>query len=378
MRTPHIGDLQRLIGVGLCALALFGCSSPPAPPVPPVSAPPPAPAAPTPGTTAAPAAAEPSPAAPTPGATAAPAAAEPAYLDDRSDGPALIRSLVNAISRKEYARAYSYWQNPGAVDLPPFAAFAQGYADTAGLSATLGSVGVDVGAGQIRYSVPVALAAAQADGSSRAYVGCYVLHLGNPGFQQDPPFQPLAIERAAIQQVSDQAAAAAQLGAACAQAGFAAADTPPPTPADIDAIGADVYRDARSSPAELLRSFYNAVNRREYSRAWSYWRPTGPAANFADFVAGYADTASVTIASGAPQQNAGAGQVYTDLPVTVVAQQNDGSRRTFVGCYTTHLANPQIQAAPPFVPLSIGSASISLVDTTADTAALMAAACANR
>ena len=27
-----------------------------------------------------------------------------AYVDDRSDGPALIRSLYNAINRKEYAR----------------------------------------------------------------------------------------------------------------------------------------------------------------------------------------------------------------------------------------------------------------------------------
>ena len=31
------------------------------------------------------------------------------YVDDRSDGAALVRSLYNAINRKEYARAYGYF-----------------------------------------------------------------------------------------------------------------------------------------------------------------------------------------------------------------------------------------------------------------------------
>ncbi|MCC6629578.1 MAG: hypothetical protein IT340_19540 [Chloroflexi bacterium] len=40
------------------------------------------------------------------------------YLDDRSDPVQVVRSLYNAVSRREYARAYAYWQatDQGAVE----------------------------------------------------------------------------------------------------------------------------------------------------------------------------------------------------------------------------------------------------------------------
>ena len=53
----------------------------------------------------------------------------PRYLDDRSDAVSALRSLFNAINRKEYVRAYSYWE-AGAQGLPSFDRFQTGYADT--------------------------------------------------------------------------------------------------------------------------------------------------------------------------------------------------------------------------------------------------------
>ncbi len=58
-------------------------------------------------------------------------AAPPAYLDDRSTAAALVRSFYNAVNRREYARAYSYFGDHAAQ---PYAGFAAGYADTVSVS----------------------------------------------------------------------------------------------------------------------------------------------------------------------------------------------------------------------------------------------------
>jgi hypothetical protein len=62
------------------------------------------------------------------------------------------------------------------------------------------------------------------------------------------------------------------------------------------------------------------------------------------------------------------------VPVTLKAQTTSGAQ-TFVGCYVLHLSNPGVQTQPPFQPLGIRSARISVVANTADTAALMQSAC---
>ena len=54
----------------------------------------------------------------------------------------------------------------------------------------------------------------------------------------------------------------------------------------------DKYIDDRSDAAALVRSLYNAVNRKEYGRAWDYFGDQKPAKTFDKFVEGYADTAA--------------------------------------------------------------------------------------
>jgi len=125
------------------------------------------------------------------------------YLDDRSNPEQLMRSYVNAINRHEYLRAYSYWEPAAAeTELPPYQDFERGYRDTARVELTVGVVSGDAGAGQLYYSVPVALDATLTDGSEHLYVGCYILHLAQPTIQATPPFRPLAVRAATVDEVA--------------------------------------------------------------------------------------------------------------------------------------------------------------------------------
>jgi hypothetical protein len=150
---------------------------------------------------------------------------------------------------------------------------------------------------------------------------------------------------------------------------------PQPTvdPADISA---NRYIDNRSDPVDVLRSLYNAINQHEYVRAYSYWEnnaPNLPSLN--DFTQGYSTTQSITATFGTVTPDAGAGQIHYTVPTTLVAQQTDGTSQTFVGCYVLHISNPDIQAAPPFQPLAIQSATVKQVANDADTPMLMNQMC---
>lgn len=112
------------------------------------------------------------------------------------------------------------------------------------------------------------------------------------------------------------------------------------------------FVDDRSNPPALVRSLYNAINRNEYARAWDYFGEDKPAANLEAFAAGYSQTAEVEVVTGDPVQEGAAGSVYSRIPVAIRATGDDGEKQVFAGCYTTRLANPQIQTSP-FQPLHI-------------------------
>src|SRR4029453_17019999 len=91
-------------------------------------------------------------------------------------------------------------------------------------------------------------------------------------------------------------------------------------------------------PAEVLASYYNAINRQEYQRAYSYWET--PPSPYDQFVQGYADTASVQlIVQLPPFIDAGAGNAYSNIATVLIATTREGGQQTFVGCYTTHKVN---------------------------------------
>ncbi len=121
------------------------------------------------------------------------------------------------------------------------------------------------------------------------------------------------------------------------------------------------YRDDRSDAASLIGSYYNAINRHEYARAWSYWGEKGPGTPYDAFAAGFADARHVDLATGDPRAEGAAGSVYVSLPVAIASHGPDGAVTTYAGCYVVRKVEPQIQE-PPFVPLHISSGSLKKVE----------------
>jgi hypothetical protein len=306
-------------------------------------------------------------------AVAAPANV-PSYVDNRGDAVSLLISYFNAIDRKEYARAYGYWETGSQVG--GFAQFEAGFATTQSVIVTTGQVGGSAGAGQRYFVVPVTLQSTTSSGPL-TYVGCYVLHLALPELQAAPPFHPLGIASATIVQVTNGANPDSLRAQACTTAGLngTSAVTIAQTPGAPES-GAQFYVDNRSGALETLQSLFNAINRKEFARAYAYWETSTSLPSFNSFQQGYANTQSVQWSFGAVSSDAGAGQFYYSVPVTLRAQTT-GGLQTFVGCYVLHLSNPGIQSAPPYQPLGIHSASVTQVGNNADTNTLMAQACQN-
>lgn len=109
--------------------------------------------------------------------TAPPAADAGAAEPTAADAVAVVRDYYAAINARNYARAYGLWSDGGGASGQSAQQFAGGFAQTQGVSVEVGAPGrEDAGAGQRYIEVPVSLAATQADGSMRRYVGTYVLH----------------------------------------------------------------------------------------------------------------------------------------------------------------------------------------------------------
>ena len=136
------------------------------------------------------------------------------YVDDRSAGEEQIRSYYNAVNRREYSRAYSYWE-AGAPQLTPFTTFASGYANTKSVTLATKPGTIGAGAGQTYYTVPAVVTASNTDGSTTVSAWCYTLHLGSPSAQATPPFQPLGIQSAKTAQAASGANPSDVLNSAC-------------------------------------------------------------------------------------------------------------------------------------------------------------------
>lgn len=126
-------------------------------------------------------------------ADAAEARAETAYLDDRSNATQLIRSLYNAVNRRDYARAYDYFVTPPAKS---YDAYAKGYEDTVSVDVLTGKVTQDGAAGATFYIVPTAIRAKSKSGTT-FFAGCYTVKAVN-GTVQEPPSRPLQIQAAQL------------------------------------------------------------------------------------------------------------------------------------------------------------------------------------
>lgn len=133
-----------------------------------------------------------------------------------------------------------------------------------------------------------------------------------------------------------------------------------PAGGDADQLGAPAYLDDRSTPDALLRSLYNAINRHEYARAWSYFSAP-PVKNFDKYAAGFAGTVHVDVATGRAIADGAAGSIFYQVPVAIRSVDKAGEEKTFTGCYTLRQLNPQLQE-PPYRPLAIEKGALKVAD----------------
>lgn len=125
------------------------------------------------------------------------------YIDDRSSAESVLRSLFNAINSRQYVRAYGYWE-PGTESLPSFAEFEQSFVQTDYVELFhVGEVLTATEAEHHYFAVPYIISVTNTDDTGEAFAGCYLMHLTDPALQSTPPFQPLAIRSAAIQQMGE-------------------------------------------------------------------------------------------------------------------------------------------------------------------------------
>lgn len=133
------------------------------------------------------------------------------------------------------------------------------------------------------------------------------------------------------------------------------------------------YLDDRSTPQMLVQSYYNAINQKQYARAYGYYADNGSAPkDFQSWADGYSGTQHVSVQFGPTEADPGAGQIYWALPVALSVLGTDGSTQVFTGCYELHMTNPGIVTEPPYPPMGIEDGHFSKSDASmADAAAAL-------
>jgi hypothetical protein len=90
----------------------------------------------------------------------------------------------------------------------------------------------------------------------------------------------------------------------------------------------------------VIVDYYRAIDAHDYEHAYRLWGTAGPPGQTLEsFTRGFAETASVTVAPGAPSRiDAAAGSRYIEIPVTVTAKTTAGRDQRFTGTYTLRRA----------------------------------------
>ena len=124
----------------------------------------------------------------------------------------------------------------------------------------------------------------------------------------------------------------------------------------------------------MITSYINAIDRKEYQRAYGYWHT--PSQSLNDFEKGYATTANVTatIAS-ASGIDAATSQRRTLVSVVLDSTHTDGSTARFSGCYVAWKTVPGVSSNPGDTNWHIEDATVSGADQSSSLAGLLAKGC---
>ncbi|MBA3945243.1 MAG: hypothetical protein H0X37_11850 [Herpetosiphonaceae bacterium] len=256
--------------------------------------------------------------------TSSPATAAPAAQSDPDPAGALdvVVNYYAAINQRDYERAYHAWANGGVASKQSLEQFKQGFAKT---------VQVNVQAGTPRQQanntvdVPLTFQAvvnepadATHDQKVQQFSGSYTL-------------QPVGT----TWQIASANISAASGGVKL-----------PSEPSD---------------PIQFVRAYYDAINRREFARAYTYWGNAGTMSKqtFTQFQQGFAATDHVVIDLGKPDGEGAAGSTFIDVPVVIVATNTNRTKQTFCGTYTLRHLN-----VPPFDQFGLHIEQAKIIPTT--------------
>lgn len=135
--------------------------------------------------------------------------------------------------------------------------------------------------------------------------------------------------------------------------------------ASVFPVSAQMTRfEDRTDPVLLVASYYNAINLQDYERAFSYWiNPPASTPTLTAFEQGFSVTARVAPFAWVPVYvDAGAGNLFAQVPVLLVSQLVDGTEQYYAGCFIAHKANvPVGDAAEPDPNWSLQNATLTQV-----------------
>jgi hypothetical protein len=127
-------------------------------------------------------------------------------------------------------------------------------------------------------------------------------------------------------------------------------------------------------PEALLRAYYDAINGKDYARAYGYWEnPPNP--TLEEFAQGYGDTASVAVLLGQPTLQGAAGSQYARIPIVLAATSTTGGLKKFSGCYIAHQTSAGADTSSPVGKWLLHSATIELAPPNVTTKQLLAQSC---
>ncbi len=106
-----------------------------------------------------------------------------------------------------------------------------------------------------------------------------------------------------------------------------------------------IVYDRRDTPEHLIASYINAINRKEFQRAYAYWE--NKMQSYHDFVASMMDISHITLMVRLPSYIEGAaGSQYAELFTLLLITNCNGTQHVEKTCFITRRPNPDMTDTP--------------------------------
>jgi len=259
-----------------------------------------------------------------PGGRVTPAAAQTiSPFDLRTNPLYLIASYYNAITLRDYTRAYNYWEGHPPANAT-YAQFVQGFTGVQSVRALARlPLTVEGAAGTLYVSVPVVLLSTLQTGAQQIFAGCFQLSKPNMPVGNPPVIDSNWHLNSAVLSAATSVDFVQAVNACTRVESF-------PTAGQIE---------NRTTPIDLINSYYDAIAAKNYTRAFNYWQGGAPGQTFAQFSQGFAATSEIGVIVALDFQiGAAGGSTYAASPLLILSKAN-GVQQYFVGCVVARQSN---------------------------------------